>query len=77
MEIESNRLSNRPSPQTAVERMRTFRRRRKRKYRVIRIEIHPAEIDELVKRDYLDQKDRADLRAVEQAANLFFSDSLL
>jgi hypothetical protein len=61
MEIESNRPSNRPSPQTAVERMRTFRRRRKRKYRVIRIEIHPAEIDELVKRGYLDQKDNDDL----------------
>jgi hypothetical protein len=56
--------------------MRTFRKRRRRKYRVIRIEIHPAEIDELVKRGYLDQKDRDDLRAIEQAANLFFSDTL-
>jgi hypothetical protein len=42
----------------------------------VRIEIAPVEIDELVKRGYLDQKDRDDLRAIEQAANLFFSDTL-
>jgi hypothetical protein len=64
------------SPSPAAERMRTFRRRRKHKYRVIRIEICPLEIDELVKRGYLDQKDRDDRRTIERAANLFFSDML-
>jgi hypothetical protein len=38
------------SPSPAAERMRLYRRRRRFQSRVVRIEIHPAEIAELVRK---------------------------
>jgi len=65
------------SPTPTAERMRLHRRRRRFKRRLVRIEIDPSEVDGLVQRGYLDPKQRDDLRAIEWAANGFFSDALM
>jgi hypothetical protein len=62
---------------TPAERMRTYRQRQRRQWRSIRIEIAAAEIDALVKRRYLDPKDRDDLTAIGEAATAFISDALI
>ena len=64
------------SPSTAAERMRSYRQRRRRKWQSVRIEIAAAEIDALVKRGYLDPKNRDDLTAIGEAATAFISDAV-
>jgi len=59
-----------------AERMRLYRRRRRRQDRILRIEIAAAEIDELVKRGYLDPNNCMDLSAIGLAASAFLSDAL-
>jgi len=59
-----------------AERMRLYRRRRRSNSRVARVEIAATEIEELVKRGYLDPKDRADLSEIGLAASACLSDTL-
>jgi hypothetical protein len=51
----------------AAERMRRYRKRRRRGMRCLRIQIHVSEIDALIRKKYLDQQSRDDLKAVEYA----------
>ena len=51
----------------AAERMRRFRKRRRRGIRCVRVQIHVTEIDALIRKKYLDQQSRDDLKAVEYA----------
>ena len=64
------------SPTTAAERMRLYRRRRRRGRRPFKVELDVADIDALVKRGYLDPKERDDLSAIAWAATGFLSDAL-
>jgi hypothetical protein len=75
MNIKAAELSVR-SPSTAAERMRSYRQRQRRQWRSVRIEMAAAEIDALVKRGYLDPKNRDDLAAIGEAATAFISDAL-
>jgi hypothetical protein len=43
---------------------------------MVRIEIAPADFEQLVKRGYLGPNDREDLSAIEFAASSFISDAL-
>ena len=61
----------------AVERMRQYRRRRRWKRLVVRVELEPAEIEVLVKRGYLDPRDRENLGSIQEAANDFISSALV
>jgi hypothetical protein len=63
-------------PSTAAERMRCYRERQRRQWRSVRIEISAVEIDALMKRRYLDPKNRDDLTAIGEAATAFISDAL-
>jgi len=56
--------------------MRGYRRRQRHKWVLVRIEIAAGEKDALVKRGYLDPKNRDDQTALEEAATAFISDSL-
>jgi hypothetical protein len=56
--------------------MRSYRQRQRRQWRSVRIELSAAETDELVKRRYLDPKNRDDLAAIGEAATAFISDAL-
>jgi len=66
-----------PSSTPAAERMRHYRRRRRWKRLVVRVELEPAEIEILVKCGYLDPRDRGNLGAIQDAANDFISDALV
>ena len=57
--------------------MRQYRRRRRSKRLVVRVELEPAEIEVFVKRGYLDPRDRGNLGAIQDAANDFISDALV
>jgi hypothetical protein len=61
---------------TPAERMRSYRRRQRHKWQAVRIEIAAAEVDALVKRGYLEPKNRDDQTAIEEAATAFISDAL-
>ncbi len=61
---------------TPAERMRGYRRRQRHKWQAVRIEIAAAEVDALVKRGYLDPKNRGDQTAIEEAATAFISDAV-
>jgi hypothetical protein len=50
----------------AAERMRQYRRRRRWKRLVVRVELEPAEIEVLVKRGYLDPKDRENFGPIQE-----------
>jgi hypothetical protein len=62
---------------TPAERMRLFRKRRKFRRRVAKVEVDPAEIDALIQRGYLDPSDRDDLEALGAAVTACFSDALM
>jgi hypothetical protein len=49
--------------QSTAERMRLYRRRRRRGRRIVRVEIDAAEVEALVRRGYLEPKDREDRSA--------------
>jgi hypothetical protein len=65
------------SAKTPAERMRLFRKRRKFRRRVAKVEVDPAEIDALIRRGYLDPSDRDDLEALGAAVTACFSDALM
>ena len=61
---------------TPAQRMRSYRQRQRRQWRSVRIELAAVEIDALVKRGYLDPKNRDDLTAIGEAATAFISDAV-
>jgi hypothetical protein len=65
------------SQQPAAVRMRTYRRRRKRNYQLIRIEVAPSEIRGLIAKGYLEEKHVDDRREVKAALNAWVSDALM
>ena len=60
----------------AAERMRRYRKRRRRGIRCVRVQIHVTEIDALIRKKYLDQQSRDDLKAVEYAIRTVVLDAL-
>lgn len=66
----------RPRARTPAERMRSFRRRRRFKRLVVRVELEKADIQALIQRGYLASTDCCDLVALEAAANFAVSDLL-
>jgi hypothetical protein len=63
--------------QTPAERMRLFRRRRKYRRQVVKVEVDPGEVDALIDRGYLEPKDRDDLEVLAAAVTACFSDALM
>ena len=59
-----------------AERMRRYRKRRRRGIRCVRVQIHVTEIDALIRKKYLDQQSRDDLKAVEYAIRTVVLDAL-
>jgi hypothetical protein len=64
------------NPKTPAERMRLFRRRRKFRRQVVKVEVDPGEVDALIDRGYLEPDDRHDLELLAAAVTMFFSDAL-
>jgi hypothetical protein len=62
---------------TPAERMRLFRRRRKYRRQVVKVEVDPVEVDALIDRDYLEPNDRDDLESLVAAVAACFSDALM
>lgn len=62
---------------TPAERMRLFRKRRKFRRLVVRIEIDQREVDVLIDRGYLQPKDRNDRQVLADAVTACFSDALV
>jgi hypothetical protein len=62
---------------TPAERMRLFRRRRKFRRQVVKVEVDPGEVDALIDRGYLEPKDRDKLEVLAAAVTAFFSDGLM
>jgi hypothetical protein len=65
------------SPTPAVERMRQYRRRRRWKRLIVRVELDATEIGVLVSRGYLNSREKENLDAIQQTANDFISDAML
>ena len=57
--------------------MRLFRRRRKFRRQVVKVEVDPPEVEALIDRGYLPPKDRDDLEILAAAVTAFFSDALV
>jgi hypothetical protein len=64
------------SARTPAERMRLFRRRRKFRRQVVKVEVEP-EVEALIDRGYIDPKDRDDLEVLAAAVTACFSDALM
>jgi hypothetical protein len=62
---------------TPAERMHLFRRRRKFRRQVVKVEVDPGEIGALIDRGYLQPKDRDDLEILGAAVTAYFSDALM
>ena len=62
---------------TPAERMRLFRRRRKYRRQVVKVEVDPGEVDALIDRGYLQPKDRDDREVLAAAVTACFSDALM
>jgi hypothetical protein len=71
-------MPNQPTKtlQSTAERMRLYRHRRRRGRRIVQVEIDAREVEVLVRRGYLEPKDREDRSAIEAAANAAISDLL-
>ena len=63
------------SPTPAVERMRQYRRRRRWKRLIVRVELDAIEIEVLATRGYLNSREKGNLDAIQQAANDLISDA--
>jgi hypothetical protein len=59
----------------AAERTRQYRERQRKGLRCVRIQLDATEIDVLVRRGYLEAKDRDNGKAVQTAAATFVGDS--
>ena len=65
------------NPKTPAERMRHFRRRRKFRRQVVKVEVDPEEVEALIDRGYLQPKDRDDQELLAAAVTAFFSDAMM
>jgi hypothetical protein len=63
------------APSPAAERMRQYRKRHRKGLRCVRIQLDATEIDVLVRKGYLEAKDRDNGKAVQTAAATFVGDS--
>ena len=63
------------APSAGAERMRQYRERQRKGMRCVRIQLDATEIDVLVRRGYLEAKDRDNGKAVQTAAATFVGDS--
>jgi hypothetical protein len=63
------------SPSPAAERMRQYRERQRKGLRCVQIQLDATEIDVLVRKGYLEAKDRDNGKAVQTAAATFVGDS--
>jgi hypothetical protein len=59
----------------AAERTRQYRDRQRKGLRCVRIQLDATEIDVLVRKGYLEAKDRDNGKAVQRAAESFVSDA--
>ena len=64
-------------PKTPAERIRLFRRRRKFRRRVVKVEVDPGEVEALIERGYLEPQDRDDREALAAAVTACFSDAMM
>ena len=65
------------NPKTPAERIRLFRRRRKFRRQLVKVEVDPGEVDALIDRGYLQPKDRDDPEVLAAAVTACFSDALM
>ena len=63
------------APSAAAERSRQYRERQRKGLRCAQIQLDATEIDVLVRRRYLEAKDRDNGKAVQRAAATFVGDS--
>jgi hypothetical protein len=75
MSLEVEKMSAR-SRTPVAERMRLYRKRRRRGVRCVRVQLHVTEIDTLIRKGYLDRKSRDDCDAVDAALGAFVDDAL-
>jgi hypothetical protein len=60
----------------AAERVRRHRKRRQRGFRCVRIQLHVTEIDGLIRKQYLEAKNRDDPKETQMAIDAFIGDTL-
>ena len=65
------------SSTSAAERMRLYRKRRRRGMRTVRILLHVTDIEALIRKGYLDHQPRDDRDAVGFAISSFVDDALI
>jgi hypothetical protein len=75
MNTEIANLSAR-SPSSAAERMRLYRKRRRRGMRCVRIQLDVTTIDALIRKKHLDHEARNDQKALELAIGDFIWDAV-
>jgi hypothetical protein len=63
-------------PSTAAERMRRYRKNRRRGKRCVRIQLHASDIEELIRKKYLKPELRNDTGEIQGAVAAFFDDAL-
>jgi hypothetical protein len=64
------------TPSRSAERMRQHRKRSRMGIRYVNIQLHSTEIDALVQKGYLPEKDRSDLNSLKCAVEAFVNDRL-
>ena len=58
-----------------AERMRRYRKRRRRGMRYVSVQLHATEIDILIRKKYLDHQSRGDVKALEYAIRSMLLDA--
>ena len=69
-----NSMSEIVKASTSAERMRRYRKRQRRRQRIIRVQIGPAEIEALVSRGFLGPGDREDTTAIQFGMSAFIDE---
>ena len=62
-------LNNTKTPQSAAGRMRKYRRRRRRGFRCVEVQVGPAEVNGLIANGYLPADKQRDIHAIQLAVN--------
>jgi hypothetical protein len=73
--MDHHALETPRSPSAAAERMRQYRKRQRSGLRCVQIQLDATEIEVLIRRGYLDAKDRDNGKAVQAATAAFVGDS--
>jgi hypothetical protein len=76
-ERSSDQSPSKPGCRSVADRMRNYRRRRKRGLRYIQVQIGPADLDGLVAKRYLAPSDRDDIAAIKSAIDNLMHDWLI